>query len=91
MKVKFVGFQGNRQNYRDFAIEIITETEFEKSFFDELFNSDFGSKQMQPKGALLFGKDTGLSILVEAEDFKDSQLAKERKQRLDESNSTTNS
>ena len=84
MKVKFVGLKGKRWGYRDFAIEIFAETDFEKSFFEELFDSDYGSKQMQPKGSLLVGNETGISILIEAEDFKDSQLAKERKQRLQE-------
>ena len=77
MKVRFIGFKGNRQNHQDWAIEIITETEFEQTFLSALFDSSCG-KQMQPKSALLYKEETGIAIMVEAEDFQESQLAKER-------------
>ncbi len=81
MKVEFIGFAGNRQNHQDWAIEIIAETDFEQSFFQALFNSEGGQKSMQPKSSLLCKSGRGVSIMVESEDFQDSQLAKERKAR----------
>lgn len=81
MKVEFLGFQGNRQQHQDWAIEIIAETDFEQTFFNALFDSSGGQKQMQPKSSLLCKSGRGLSIMVESEDFKDSQLAKERRGR----------
>ena len=85
MKVEFLGLQdgGKRQSHRDFAIEIIAETDFEQSFFQALFDST-GGKSMQPKGSLLCNSLRGCSIMIEAEDFSESQLAKERQQRIDE-------
>lgn len=82
MKIELIGFTGNRQNHQDWALEIIAETNFEQSFFDALFASGVERKQMQPKGSLLFKSERGISIMIEAEDFKDSQLAKEREKRL---------
>ena len=82
MKVEFIGLQeeSNRKNYHNFAIEIIAETDFEQSFFQALFDSTSG-KSMYPKGSLLCGSSRGCSIMIEAEDFSESQLAKERRSR----------
>lgn len=81
MKVELLAFKGNRQNLQDWAIEIIPETDFEQSFFQALFDSDNGQKQMQPKGSMMYRSGKGVSIMIESEDFRDSQLAKERKER----------
>lgn len=83
MKVEFIGFQGNRQSHQDWALEIITETEFEKTFLSALFESDRfipnkKLKQMQPVAALLYKEETGLTIMVSAENFGESPLAKAR-------------
>ena len=67
MKVEFLGLTAGRQSHRDFAIEIIAETDFEQTFFNALFD------QMQPKSALVWASGRGCSIMVGAEDFKDSQ------------------
>lgn len=84
MKVEFLGFKGNRKNHQDWALDIIAETEFEMTFFQALFDSS--EKQMQPKSSLLFKTGQGVSIMVEAEDFNESQLAKERKQKIEREN-----
>ncbi len=81
MKVDFLGFQGNRQSHQDWAFEIITETEFEKSFLTELFRSDRFHptkqiKQIQPIAALLTKEDSGLTVMVSAENFCESPLIK---------------
>ncbi len=82
MKVDFLGFQGNRQGHQDWALEIIPETEFEKSFFSALFCSDrFVPKkrelrQMQPIAALLARKNEGITVMVSAENFCESKLVK---------------
>ncbi len=87
MKVDFLGFQGNRQNHQDWALEIIAETNFEKSFFSALFRSDRfvpknrGLKQMQPVAALLYKEEEGITIMVSAENFCESPLVK-AKQRI---------
>jgi len=81
MKVDFLGFKGNRHNHQDWALEIKTETEFEKSFISALFRSDHfpeTRKQMQPIAALLQAEESGLSIMVSAENFCESPLAKAR-------------
>jgi hypothetical protein len=82
MKIELIGFTGNRQNHQDWALEIIAETDFEQTFFNALFASGITRKQMQPKASLLFKSERGISIMVESEDFQDSQLSKERKERL---------
>ncbi len=84
MKIDFLGFQGNRQNHQDWALEVIPETEFEKTFISALFQSDhFGAtatlKQMQPIAALLYKEETGLSIMVSSENFCESELVKARR------------
>ncbi len=77
MKVDFIGFQGNRQNHQDWALEIVAETDFEKSFFYALFCSDrFIPKQMQPIAALLTRVDSGLTVMVSAENYCESPLVK---------------
>ncbi len=81
MKVDFIGFQGNRQGHQDWALEIVAETDFEKSFFDELFRSDRFHptqkiKQMQPIAALLTKEGRGLTVMVSAENFCESPLVK---------------
>ncbi len=81
MKVDFLGFQGNRQNHQDWALEIITETDFEQSFLVELFRSDRFHptkkiRQMQPIAALLTKEHKGLTVMVSAENFCESPLVK---------------
>jgi len=85
MKVEFLGLQegSERQDYHNFAIEIIAETDFEQSFFNALFDST-GGKSMYPKGSLLCESSRGCSIMMEAENFNESQLAKERIERARE-------
>lgn len=81
MKVDFLGFQGNRQGHQDWAIEVIPETEFEKSFFSALFKSDRfpeTTKQMQPISALLYREGAGITVMVSAENFCESDLVKAR-------------
>lgn len=83
MKVDFLGFQGNRQNHQDWALKIVSETEFEKSFFSALFRSDRfvpgrRLKQMQPIAALLYKEESGVSVMVSAENFCESPLVKAR-------------
>ncbi len=85
MKVEFIGFQGNRQGHQDWAFNIITETEFEKTFISALFNSDQYHptrkiKQMQPIAALLYCETTGISVMVSAENFCESKEVKLRQQ-----------
>ena len=87
MKVNFLGLQvdGNRQHHQDWAIEIIPETDFEKSFFTALFRSDSylkkGARQMQPIAALLYHqKNDCMSIMVDAENFCELALVKAEKQ-----------
>ena len=75
MKVEFLGFQGDRQNHQDWALEIIPETDFEKSFFSALFHSD-RLKQMQPIAALLYQKENGISVMVSTENFCESKVVK---------------
>ena len=84
MKVKFIGFKGNRQHHQDWAFEILTETEFEKTFLEALFDSDAYHptkkiKQMQPIAALLFSTESGLTVMVSAENFCESELVKAEK------------
>lgn len=84
MKVDFLGFRGNRQNHQDWALEIIAETEFEKSFFSALFRSDQfvpnrALRQMQPIAALLSKESSGITVMVSAENFCESELVKARK------------
>ena len=83
MKVNFLGLQvdGNRQHHQDWAIEILPETDFEKSFFKALFQSSFcpkkGRRQMQPIAALLYHQENDcMSIMVDAENFCESELVK---------------
>lgn len=81
MKIDFLGFQGNRQNHQDWAFEIIPETDFEKTFIRALFNSDAYHpskkiRQMQPIAALLAKEDGGISVMVSAENFCESELVK---------------
>ncbi|GAI57400.1 unnamed protein product [marine sediment metagenome] len=84
MKIEFLGFQGNRQNHQDWALEIIPETGFEKTFFSALFASDRyvpekDLRQMQPIAALLCRKEAGITVMVSAENFCESALVKARK------------
>ncbi len=83
MKMDFIGFQGKRQHHQDWALEIIPETDFEKSFFLALFRSDLfrpagPNRQMQPITALLSKEGTGVTVMVAAEDFYESELTKAR-------------
>ena len=83
MKVDFLGFQGNRQHHQDWAIEIIPETNFEKSFFSALFRSDTFHpkgkiKQMEPIAALLCREGVGVTVMVDADNFCESELVKAR-------------
>lgn len=82
MKVDFLGFKGNRWGHQDWAIDILPETEFEKSFFSALFCSDRfvpnkPLKQMQPIAALLYkGEIDSITVMVSAENFRKSALVK---------------
>lgn len=88
MKVEFIGFRGERQHHQDWAFELFTETDFEKTFLNALFESDAYHptrkiRQMQPIAALLCSTERGLSIMVSAENFCESELVKAR-QRITE-------
>ena len=81
MKVSFIGFQGKRQHHQDWALEIIAETDFEKSFFSALFHSDRyrpgGTiKQMQPIATMLYSTESGVGVMLAAERLDESSLAK---------------
>lgn len=79
MKIDFIGFQGARHNHQDWAIEIKTETGFEQTFLHALFRSSRfpdTTRQPQPIAALLFEEDSGLTIMVSAENYRESPLVK---------------
>ena len=85
MKVDFLGFQGNRQHHQDWALDIIPETDFEKSFFSALFRSSGYrptglNRQMQPIATMLCREGTGVSVMIDAENFCESDLVKAREQ-----------
>jgi len=76
MKVEFIGFMGKRQHHQDFALDLVTETNFEQTFLKALLDSREGSRQ--PVATLLYTNEKGLSIMIDSERFEDSQLVKER-------------
>jgi len=83
MKVDFIGFKGNRQGHQDWAFNIIAETNFEQSFLQALYDSDAYHptkkiKQMQPIAALLAKKEGGVTVMVSAENFCESESVKLR-------------
>ena len=85
MKVDFIGFEGNRKGHQDWALEIIPETDFEKSFFLALFRSDKwrptgNIKQMQPIAALLVPEGGGIAVMVSSENYCESELVKAREE-----------
>lgn len=82
MKVKFIGLMGKRQHHQDFALELVTETEFEQSFLGALLDSREGSRQ--PIATLLCRTEQGISIMIDSEKFEDSQLSKERVEHMKE-------
>lgn len=69
MKVEFLGLTSGskRQNHKDWAIEIITETDFEQTFFEGLFDSS-GGRTCHPKASLLCMTPRGISVMVKRED-----------------------
>ncbi len=71
MTVKFLGLNhpanSERQNHKDWALEIISETDFEQTFFNALFDSSSG-KTCSPKASLLWVTERGVSVMVERED-----------------------
>jgi len=82
MKVNFLGLKGNRQDHQNWALEIVTETDFERSFIQALFACDrfpTNERQMMPVAALLDTTENGLSVMVSAENFCESPLAVARR------------
>ncbi len=68
MKVEFLGLSKllKRQNHRDFALELVTETDFEQSFLGALLDSA-GGNVCHPKATLLY-IDGKISIMLIRED-----------------------
>ena len=86
MKCEVVAFTdgGKRDNPHNWAIEIIPETDFEKSFFGEMFRSCRSKHtSMQPTGRLIFSQQNVLCILIESEDYN-AKLKRELKDERDD-------
>lgn len=82
MKVEFLGLSelSKRQDHRDFALHLVTETDFEQSFLGALLDSGRG-RTCHPKASLLVLDGGKISIMIVREDepLEDESSEEEQK------------
>lgn len=70
MKVEFIGLDelSKRQGHKDFAIHLVTETDFELSFLKALLKSNYNKGIVCHPKATLLALDGKISIMITRED-----------------------